>query len=714
MVSSSRRRFLQMASGAVGAAGLGAWPGALQRAWAVEPNRQTGTLRDVEHIVIMMQENRSFDHYFGNLRGVRGHADPHPLRLSKNRTVWQQPGGTDYVLPFRPALPEAGMQYLEGTPHSWPDSHKAWNGGRNDQWVTAKGVHTMSHFTRDDIPFYYALADAFTVCDAYHCSVMGPTHPNRYHMWTGWLGNDGTRGGPLIDNSEKGYGWMTYPERLQSAGVSWNIYQDVGDGLDAAGNWGDTNKTPFIGNYGDNSLLYFNTYRQAQPGSALFERARTGTRVSGQAQPFTSSFTSLLLSRLKADVVGKRLPQVSWIVAPEAYSEHANWPVNLGADYVAKVLDALTADEETWSKTALFVTYDENDGFFDHVPAPFAAGSRTQGLSTVDTRLEWYPGDAKRAAGPYGLGARVPMTVVSPWSKGGWVCSQVFDHTSLIRFIEQRFGADYPGIRESQITPWRRAVCGDLTAAFDFAQRDARRATLPATSHYVPQDALRHEKLVAQAPTRAVMPIQERGRRPARALPYALAVDGQWQAARQVYALTFRNTGSAAAVFLVHDLAGQEDPRSYTVEAGKTLTDEWGAVDGAGVVLDLDVHGPNGFYRQFRAGQSLDGKLSTANLEVIATTAPDGGGLLTLTVHNQSRQAARATLRSAGYMQMADRVLTLIPGAQLTQQYPLSPTQGWYDVVVQMQSDTNFTRAFAGHVETGQPSQSDPGLEQSA
>ncbi len=695
----------------MGAAGLGVWPEALQRAWAVEPNRVTGTIRDVEHIVILMQENRSFDHYFGSLRGVRGFADPHPLRLASNRSVWRQPHSADEVQPFRPALPDMGMQYLDGTPHSWLDAQKAWNGGRHNQWVAAKGIHTMAHFTRDDIPFYYALADAFTVCDAYHCSVMGPTNPNRYHMWTGWLGNDGSGGGPLIDNAIQGYGWMTFPERLQAAGLSWHIYQDVGTGLDAAGHWGDTSQTPFVGNYGDNSLLNFNAYRQAPPGSALFERARTGTRVAGQAQPSSSNFTTLLTSRLRADVVAKRLPQVSWIVAPEAYSEHANWPVNLGADYVAKVLAALSADEETWSKTALFLTYDENDGFFDHVPAPFPAGSRAQGLSTVDTRGEWHAGDANNPAGPYGLGARVPMTVVSPWSKGGWVCSQVFDHTSLIRFVEQRFGEDYPGIRETQITPWRRAVCGDLTTAFDFAQRDTRATTLPATSRYVPHDAERHPKVTPQAPVKGALPSQERGRRPARALPYALTVNGLWHATRQAYTLSFRNTGSAAAVFLVHDLAGQTAPRSYTVEAGKALSDDWNAVYGSDMSMDLEVHGPNGFYRQFRAGRAQMGQRNVPSLEVLATTTPADGGLLTLTLHNQTQQVVQAVLKAASYMQMADRVLLLTPGARLTNHYPLSATQGWYDLSVQMQDDSDFKRALAGHVETGLPAQSDPGLE---
>lgn len=701
MSASNRRKFLQLAGTAVGTAGLGAWPGALQRAWAIEPNRKTGTIRDVEHIVIMMQENRSFDQYFGAMRGVRGFADSHPLRLRDNKTVWQQPHAGGNVVPFRPDLPDLGMQYLDGTPHGWVDSHSAWNHGRCDQWVPSKGIHTMMHFNREDIPFYYALADAFTVCDAYYCSVMGPTDPNRYHMWTGWVGNDGKGGGPVIDNAELGYGWMTFPQRLQAAGVDWKIYQDVGDGLNAAGRWGDAVKTPFVGNYGDNSLLYFNTYRDALPGSPLYERARTGTQLARQSHPS-------LLSQLKDDVVAKRLPQVTWIVAPEAYSEHSNWPVNLGAAYVAQVLEALSADEDSWSKTALFVTYDENDGFFDHVPAPFPAGSRAQGLSTVDTRSEWFAGDEKNPAGPYGLGARVPMTVVSPWSKGGWVCSQVFDHTSLIRFVEERFGPDYPGIRESQITPWRRAVCGDLTAAFDFAHRDIQRTKLPATSTYLAKDAERHPVVKPVPPQPLTMPGQERGQRPARALPYVLEVNGQWHESQQAYDLTLQNTGTAAAVLLVHDLAGLSAPRSYTLEAGKSLSDMWNIDAKTGSGYDLEVHGPNGFYRQFGGRGMQDGGRMSAGLEVGASTRPNKGGQLVLTLHNRSQKSLRIVLHATHYMNLEDRTRVLAPNEKHTSLYPLSASHGWYDITVRLQGDAHYQRCFAGHVETNASSWSDP------
>jgi phospholipase C len=279
-------------------------------------------------------------------------------------------------------------------------------------------------------------------------------------------------------DAEAGYSWNTYPERLEQAGISWKIYQDVGDGLDANGSWGWIDDA-YRGNYGDNSLLYFDQYRNAKPGDPLYDKARTGTNASNGEGFFDI---------LKADVKAGKLPQISWIAAPEAFCEHPNWPTNYGAWYISQMLDALTSNPEVWSKTALFITYDENDGFFDHVVPPFPPSSKAQGQSTVDITGELFnPSDSTNyssyVAAPYGLGQRVPMLVVSPWSKGGNVCSQVFDHTSILQFMEQRFG-----VHEPNISPWRRAVCGDLTSAFDFTRTDAKVPAFPDTSSYLPPD----------------------------------------------------------------------------------------------------------------------------------------------------------------------------------------------------------------------------------
>src|SRR6202165_65110 len=476
-MSTDRREFLKLLSTAAAAS---AFPASISRALAIPANDRTGSIHDVEHIVILMQENRSFDHYFGTLRGVRGFADPRAVKLPSGKSVFHQPDPSNpdgYVLPFRPTASNLGLRFLEDTPHGWIDTHATWNDGKYDQWVPNKGTTAMAHLTREDIPYQYALADAFTICDAYHCSLLGPTDPNRYHMFTGWVGNDGKGGGPVIDNSEAGYSWSTFPEVLEAAGISWKVYQDIGTGLNAAGGWGNTSNA-YIGNYGDNSLLFFNQYRNALPGSALYEKARTGTNAA---------VSGTLFDNFRKDVLDGTLPQVSWVVAPEAYSEHPNWPANYGAYYVSEILNALTANPAVWSKTVLRVTYDENDGFFDLVVPPTPPQTRGQGLSNVSTANELYPGSPGNVSGPYGLGARVPMLVVSPWSKGGWVNSEVFDHTSLIRFVEARFG-----VKESHITPWRRAVAGDLTSAFDFRQPNSKVVPLPSTVAYVPPDNVRH------------------------------------------------------------------------------------------------------------------------------------------------------------------------------------------------------------------------------
>ena len=275
-MQSDRRSFMQLlAAGAL----AGALPESISKALAIPANNKTGTLADVEHIVILMQENRSFDHYLGSLNGVRGFRDPRAVSLNSGQSVFHQPDGTGgVVLPFRPDVPDLGLTFIEDLAHDWTTTHAAWNNGYYNQWVPQKGTTTMAHLVRSDIPFHYALADAFTVCDAYHCSILGPTDPNRYYMWTGWVGNNGGGGGPVIDNAEAGYGWSTFPETLEAAGVSWKIYQDVGEGLTADLYWGYGNPDmPYVGNYGDNSLLYFHQYQNSQPGSALYQKALTGT-----------------------------------------------------------------------------------------------------------------------------------------------------------------------------------------------------------------------------------------------------------------------------------------------------------------------------------------------------------------------------------------------------------------------------------------------------
>ena len=638
MTEVDRRAFMRLTGGA--AAAMSVLSSSIARAAEIPADRRTGTLRDVDHIVVLMQENRSFDHYFGTLRGVRGFGDPTAVSLPDGRPVWHQSDGTRDILPFRPTADRLGLQFLQDLPHDWDSGHAAWNQGRYDRWVPAKGTTTMAYLTREDIPFHYALADAFTVCDAYHCSLLGPTDPNRYYLWTGWTGNDGSGGGPVITNAEAGYSWTTYPERLERAGVSWKIYQDVGDGLDAAGSWGWT-EDAYIGNYGDNSLLYFDQYRTAAPGTPLYDKARTGTNAKAGEGFFDI---------LKADVLAGRLPQVSWIVAPEAFTEHPNWPVNYGAWYIAQVLDALTANPDVWSRTALLITYDENDGFFDHVVPPTPPSSPARGQSTADTTAELFQpsGGATETAGPYGLGQRVPMLVVSPWSRGGYVCSQVFDHTSVIRLIERRFG-----VHEPNISPWRRAVCGDLTAAFDFSRTDPAVPPLPGTRGYLPPDHDRHPDYVPVPPAQGALPAQEPGLRPARPLPYDLSADARTGPGGRL-AIDFAAHGTAGAAFHVTSATDPSGPWTYTVEPGRTLTGTWTADGGA---YDVTAHGPNGFLRRF-AG-------TVPGAAVRVTARHDGeSGEVRLTLANEGAAPVLVTVEDA-YGEERPASYRLRPGARL-------------------------------------------------
>ncbi|WP_024759032.1 phosphocholine-specific phospholipase C [Streptomyces exfoliatus] len=683
MADLNRRRFLQLTGGA---AALTMLSDSIARAAAIPAQGSTGTIQDIEHIVVLMQENRSFDHYFGAMKGVRGFGDPRPVTLPSGKSVWnQEDNAGKATLPFRPTSDKLGMEYLQGLNHDWQGGQSAWNKGKYNNWIPAKTKATMAHLTREDIPFHYALADAFTICDAYHCSFIGATDPNRYYMWTGYVGNDGTGGGPVLNNAEAGYGWTTYPERLEGAGVSWKIYQDIGDGLNAAGSWGWIGDA-FRGNYGDNSLLYFNNYRNAQPGNPLYDKARTGTNAKAGEGYF---------DKLRADVQAGTLPQISWIAAPEAFSEHANWPANYGAWYISQVLDALTSNPDVWARTALFITYDENDGFFDHVVPPYVPADASWGKSTAPTAQDWFPGKIGYAAGPYGLGPRVPMIVVSPWSKGGYTCSETFDHTSVIRFMESRFG-----VREPNISPWRRAVCGDLTSAFDFTRTDTQPAPLPPTAGYYPPDKNRHPDFPATAPAVGTMPRQERGSKPTRPLKYAPYVDGAADTAAGTFRLTFSGGPAAGAQFYVTSANRTDVPWTYTTEANTSLSDTWNTKYSK-TLTDLTVHGPNGFLRHFRS----PGK--TAVPEVTARHNATTGNLdLTLT----NPTAAAVTLTITNTYAGTPQTVSVPKGGTATHTVSLSASARWYDVTVTTPSQTDYVRRLAGHVETGAPSTTDPGI----
>ncbi|KML56532.1 phospholipase C [Burkholderia cepacia] len=694
MATHSRRDFLKFSAGLAGAtAATALLPESIRKALAIEPNTVTGTIQDVQHIVVFMQENRSFDHYLGHLSGVRGYNDRFPVTLPNGKPVWFQPrqeDKTSVIAPFRydTTIPGVNAQCIGGLPHTWATTHGAIDNGRADQWAVQKSNMTMGYHVRDDIPFHYALADAFTVCDNYFCSIPGNTHPNRMYLMTGMVDPLGTGGGPLLDNTDyidnqfdkiqlPPFSWTTYPERLEKAGISWQIYQQ-GTGFDN-----------FTGNYGTNMLACFNNFVNAPAGSSLQTRGMS-----------TRSIT-----QLKADVQANALPQVSWLLPPAAYSEHPKFTPLYGAYYLSNILDALTSNPDVWSKTVLLIMYDENDGFFDHVVPPSAPTLPGSGMSTVDVSLERHNVVTSTQTGtytadnlPYGLGPRVPMFVVSPWSKGGFVCSQVFDHTSVLQFIEKRFG-----VVETNISPWRRAICGDLTSALDFSKSDATLPTLPSTQAYVAQADLQCSRASSQtAPAstaQQVVTAQEPGTRPARALPYELHVTGQLGA--QGYAVTFANTGTQGAHFWVYTGDPTAMPRRYTVEAGKQLTDTW-ALDANGNYL-VSVWGPNGYFRRFAGSAAAD---AGAKPEITPCYDAANGDVY-VTLANAGASALTVTATDVAYGGPA-RTLTIPPGQRIEAHWDLSCSSHWYDLQFAVAGNAGWTRRIAGHVETGKASLTDP------
>jgi phospholipase C len=679
-----RRAFLQLAAGAVGAAAL---PPGVARALSLPANRVTGTIKDVEHVVILMQENRSFDHYFGTMRGVRGYGDPRPIDLPSGQPVWKQPNkeGTDTVSPFHLDTNATRAETMFSLDHSWKGTHARWK--HHDAWIPAKTPLTMGYFKRADIPFYYALADAFTVCDAYHCSIFAQTNPNRLFLFTGTSGlaaGDSSKivvanppeeknnsADPLKDSPEfTGLSWPTYAERLQGAGVSWRVYQEHD-------------------NYGDNGLSYFKTFRSIGPESELYKRGRAWSPGSGPETDKTSNGEHLV-AEFARDVAADRLPAVSWVVASYKLSEHPQASPSDGEHLTARLIAALASNPKVWAKTVFILNYDENDGFFDHVPPPIPPAGTAQGKSTVDLAHEDYHGE------PVGLGPRVPLIVVSPWSKGGYVNSQLHDHTSVIRFLEARFG-----VMEPQISPWRRAVCGDLTTMFDFKTPNGKAAPLPDASA-LPARADKAKALPFPKPpaTAESLPRQEPGQRPARALPYAFDVTAQARA--DGLALTLANTGAAGAAFELRAAHGGE-PRFYTVEAGKQLADTVPA-DGR---YDLTLRGPNGFLRSFRGEAKAGGPEASASFDPKT-------GKLTVTLRNTGARALTLDVASTAYSTAPARLHRIAAGGQATDVWDLKSAQNWYDFTVTCVEAPSFQRRLAGHGEDGKPSVSDPLLGRQA
>jgi phospholipase C len=579
----NRREFLKKASILAGGAGMiNSLPASIQRALAINPALGS-TFFDAEHIVLLMQENRSFDHTYGTLQGVRGFNDPRAITLPNKNPVWLQSNkaGETYA-PFRLNIKDTKATWMSSLPHSWANQVDARNNGKYDRWLESKHSGnkeyapmplTMGYYTREDIPFYYSLADAFTVCDQNFCSSLTGTTPNRLHFWTGTIREKpDEQAMARVWNEDADYdtpvSWTTFPERLEDAGVSWKVYQNelsVGVGFKGE-------EDGWLGSFGDNPLEYFTQYHVKLSAGFIANLPKAAALLTGELEkmkqdamglttgaeldrltkrmqeheqalaqnvadqknytlekynqlsqreknihekafstnkgdPDYHSLTTLkykdgdterevqvpkgdVLYQFRQDVNNGTLPAVSWIVAPENFSDHPSsaW---YGAWYISEVMDILTKNPEVWKKTVFILTYDENDGYFDHVPPFVAPHKEGSGLTSdgIDTSLDYVkrpnqsiPILARESS--IGLGYRVPLVIASPWSRGGFVCSEVFDHTSSLKFLEVFLSKKLnKKIEESNITTWRRTVCGDLTSAFrtyngekiknpEFLQRD--------------------------------------------------------------------------------------------------------------------------------------------------------------------------------------------------------------------------------------------------
>jgi phospholipase C len=280
---------------------------------------------------------------------------------------------------------------------------------------------------------------------------------------TGSIDADAKFGKPAIDNGGRGFDWETYPERLTRAGVSWRIYHDNDD-------------------YGCNVVKWFSTFANSGRQSDLRDAALRN-------RPFYE---------LLHDLATGNLPQVVWIVPPSTQSEHPDYLPVAGEDHTRRVLEALWSNPRVWAKSVVILNYDENDGQFDHVlppaPPPGTAGEFVNGL-------------------PVGLGFRVPCLIVSPFSRGNYVVSDTFDHTSTLRLIEARFGVEVP-----YLSRWRRETCGDLTTALGLGSTPRLDVPkLPPTA----QRLAEVERSVMDLPPPTVpaeqhMPKQESGMRPRR------------------------------------------------------------------------------------------------------------------------------------------------------------------------------------------------------
>jgi len=845
----SRRDFIKKAALLAGAAGVANFlPASIQKAMAINP-APGSTFMDAEHIVILMQENRSFDHCFGTLKGVRGYNDPRAIDLPNKNKVWLQSNkkGETYA-PFRLDIKNTKATWMDSLPHSWRNQVNARNDGKFDQWLENKRNSnpeyanmplTLGYHTRADIPFYYALADAFTVCDQNFCSSLTGTNPNRLYFWSGTVRaeqNENSRA--HVWNEDMDYGtlnWATFPERLEDNGISWKCYQNeiaIDTGFEGE-------EDGWLSNFQDNPLEFFGQYnihlrelhlaamekrsvelpgkieelkkqvaataaddknlkklkrqlREAQsyldavikereawkPGmfEKLTDREKSLHRKAFDTNTGDPDYRRLatlkynddgteremqvpmgdVLHQFRSDVVNGKLPTVSWLTAPEKMSDHPTAPW-YGAWYVSEVMDILTQNPEVWKKTIFILTYDENDGYFDHVPPFVAPHSHKAGTGKVsagiDTRVEFVTLEQEQERNKFpekydrensiGLGYRVPMVIASPWSKGGWVNSEIFDHTSTLQFLE-RFLSKKTGknVKEPNISDWRRAVCGDLTSVFrpyngeaipnpKFLPKDEFVESIhKAQFKKLPDDfkVLTADEIAAinKAPHLSpYMAKQEKGIKPSCALPYQLYADGKLSVDKSSFEVKFtagngvfgeKASGAPFNVYApgkyLQEKDGQQimgDVRTwaYTAIAGDAIADTWPLNEFESGNYHLRAYGPNGFFREFK-GNAADPAIELAcEYQRSPVDNKKLTGNIHLSLNSFSGKAHNIEIVDHAY-KTNNHKLVVNTGAKLNLALNLENSHRWYDFSIKIAGNQNYERRYAGRVETGKPSYSDP------
>lgn len=746
---SSKRSFLRTSLGSLAsAAALSSFPPAIQRALAIEANNVTGSINDVEHVVLIMLENRSFDSYFGTFKGVRGYGDRFAIPSTSGSSIFYQNytdnGTTSTLIPYHLDKTQGNAIRVASTPHKWLDTQSAWDHGRMSDWPTSKRPHSMGYYEQEEVPFQRALAEAFTLCDSYHASMFTGTIPNRLFFWTGTNGPNGIspidgkkvevaglnnqyNDGNAVGSSSEGWTWTTYADRLEEAGVKWKVYQSLAD------------------NFGCNEMMSFRHWRAEMEKMPLHRRplfvdgtikesiANAGPvynpdiddAISPLAKGFGNTMPEGFLETFRDDIANGTLPAVSWIIPPSFYSEHPSpsSPAQ-GGWYVQQVLDALTSNPEVWSKTVLLINYDENDGFFDHLAPPAApsydengrlAGGST--LSEEEMAVEYHnftPMSSKQPpkdGRPFGPGPRVPMFIVSPWSRGGFVNSQIFDHTSTLMFLEKRFG-----VIEPQISAYRRAVCGDLTSCFNFVNPNtASLPTLAGRTTKVQADSLAESQEakppieIPQVTIGDPLPQQAAGARPSKALPYELHTTARVNATSVTLEFVNASSQGVGAVFHVYDWNHLDRiPRRYVVEAGKSLQETWTpSVDDQGQ-YHLWVLGPNGYHRDFVG--NLHEVTDEVNPEIQVCYLPCDESQIIVKLHNQGNSPCTFTAIANAYLTDGPWSVQVNPQSVGELSWPVADYGNWYDFSITCDASESFQRRFAGRIETGKDSVSDPAM----